>query len=182
MRSDRRSVICSADSDRFRTEPSSLLVLDLGLDGWTSMQIYLADLISNWQKSVEIRRIGREFARISKRGRHVHQWRILEERLFCLIERDRRLHTVLADHNADRQTLQKICRNLEIHGGAHHVRGHWVTASALAFAVPLNFLLSKTQDARLRDAGAEFQVRFWRKLAAGVSDYFRMGGGGHIQA
>ena len=87
------------------------------MDRAESMQIYLADLISNWRKSVEIRRIGREFARMSKRGRDVHQWRILEERLFCLIERDRRLHTVLADHNADRGTLRKICRNLETHGG-----------------------------------------------------------------
>lgn len=65
-----------------------------------------------------------------------------EEALFDLIENDALLSEIVRRHGASRDDLRNLYRNLCIKAGEWH-RGHWVPASALAFGVTLDYLLSE---------------------------------------
>lgn len=66
-----------------------------------------------------------------------------EKQLYDLVESDPTLKAVMAEHGATRQTVEGIYYHLLKAGAGKWVRGHWLTASALAYGATLDFVLGK---------------------------------------
>jgi len=96
---------------------------------------------------------------------NVSQKKDAEEELFDLVETDPYLNAVLFKHAASRETLRHLYEQLVLAGAGQWVRGHYVAASAFAFELCLDYLLS-TADAKRY--GGDF-----RGVAYCLVEYFR---------
>lgn len=93
--------------------------------------------------------------------------RSVEEELFDLVEADQFLSAVLSRHSASRETLRHLYGQLTMAGAGQWAGGHYVAASAFAFELCLDYLLSNQQ--------AEQYEGDFRGVAYCLVEYFRTG-------
>lgn len=98
------------------------------------------------------------------------------EELLDLCESDPNVRYVMDRHSASRDILKEIYHNLCAAGAGQWVSGHYVAASALCYAAPLDYLLSNWRN--LIKEGSE---SFPTIPAFRVIKYFEDGETGEIQ-
>ena len=69
-----------------------------------------------------------------------------KDQLYDLCDTDPQLKGVLLRYEADRSTLDQVYSKLIKNGAGQTVRGHFVPASALTFALTLEYVLSHKDD------------------------------------
>jgi hypothetical protein len=92
-----------------------------------------------------------------------------EEELYDLVESNQHLRKIMARHGATRDVLRELYRKLQVTGAGQWAKGHYVSASALAFGATLEFLLTNTDNGKLADRQA------WQAVAIRMIDYFEAG-------
>lgn len=133
--------------------------------------VFWSTILGSWRKSFTLRRIS---LRLGQPPTDVtallgDERREAEEELFDLIEGDRLLRKIMAQHGATRDVLRQLYEGLLKAGAGQWARGHYVPASTLAFGPTLEFVLTCTDNGRSARRGT------WDTVAFKVLDYFERG-------
>lgn len=138
----------------------------------------IARWIQSRQKTRELKRISRILAAPVHTVQDLMEGgaasKIAERDLAALVLADPHLSLLAGHFNLGPDELVQIQRTLTYMGAGGWQRGHWVAASAMAFASPLAYVLFKTEGGRVTDRDT------WLEVAARVDRYFEHGELGKI--
>lgn len=136
----------------------------------------IAELVRSWRKSKEVLRleavidssdafvgwVSGEISGDAYSRRSEASERAFEEFL-DLCEGDPNVRIVMRQFNADRETLRELYRALIEGGAGQWIKGHFVAASALAYAPTLEFCLREKANGDLsKDEIAFAMMRYFR--------------------
>ncbi|RTQ53224.1 hypothetical protein EJV47_00325 [Hymenobacter gummosus] len=140
----------------------------------------IAALIRSFRKSNELKRISKLMAKPIDRSNmsamlaQMGQKDKLENELVALCLKDEGIRLVLDKHGADEADLKAIRDRLSLHGAGQWAGGHLVSASSIAYAAPLDYLL----DIYKGPYGAEKEI--WDSAAYRLVEYFERGETGEV--